>query len=392
MNRNSTRNTGLALLGLLALVVYILACTSFSPDDKQVLYPAFDANGALGLAVYDRETRQSEMLFVPAFYRGNHTNAERCIVRGRWLPDGHHIAVAWAGTEDDPDAQLHLAVMPTGGSGTLKVFSIGAIKEPRLALTQPLALVGDNLLVMVEEKEVLRLNLRTGTAVRYEFPEIKGDLALYPSPESEAVYYIQGGKGHENAVFGRLDTDRFALTPMATITNQIADGSFFAFDRHGSRVAFVETSASNKVELVVLKNGAPELRKPLPFTDHDVNFGNAVFAGSGDVCYASFRRQSQTNQADLGLMEIPLHASGNVREVVLVHRLPGTDDAQALYFQVGLSHDGKTAALASTLLALEKEQPDLGPMQCALFLVDLSSPDWKVTSVPIPLPARPAGK
>ncbi len=388
MNRNSTRNTGLALLGLLALVVYILACTSFSPDDKQVLYPALDANGAMGLAVYDRETQRSEMLFVPAFYRGEQTNVERCILRGRWLPDGRHIVAAWMRTESNADDQLHLALFPTRGSGTLKLFTLADLKEPQLALTQPLALAGDNVLVMAKEKKLLQLNLKSGTVVWHEFPEVKGDLALYPSAESEALYYVQDEPDHQKAVFGRLDPERFTLTPMATITNQLADGSFFAFNRYGSRLAFVEKSTSTNLDVVVLKNGAPELRKPLPLAEQEVTFGNAMFAASGDVLLASFRRQSQTNQADFGLMEIPLHVSGKVREVSLVRGIPSTDTEQALYFQAGLSHDGKTAAVASTLLAIEKEQTDLKPEQCGLFLVDLSSPNRKVTSVPIPLPPR----
>ena len=58
MKNPKTRNTALALVGLLALSIYILACTSFSPDDTKVLYPAFDApSGAIGMAVYDREAR-----------------------------------------------------------------------------------------------------------------------------------------------------------------------------------------------------------------------------------------------------------------------------------------------------------------------------------------------
>ena len=74
---NQKRNAALALVGLLALTIYILACTSFSPDDTKVLYPSFDqATGAIGMAVYDREARTSETLFVPVAYDGSITNAE----------------------------------------------------------------------------------------------------------------------------------------------------------------------------------------------------------------------------------------------------------------------------------------------------------------------------
>ena len=60
MKTISSRDTALALLGMLSLAVYILACTSFSPNDRQVLYPAFDESGAVALASRSsRSTRTS---------------------------------------------------------------------------------------------------------------------------------------------------------------------------------------------------------------------------------------------------------------------------------------------------------------------------------------------
>ena len=66
MKNNTSRNALLAMIALGALTLYILACTSFSPDDTKVLYPAFDDSGAIGMAVYDREARRSEMLLCPS--------------------------------------------------------------------------------------------------------------------------------------------------------------------------------------------------------------------------------------------------------------------------------------------------------------------------------------
>ena len=64
MNSRKTHNTLLALTGLAALFVCILACTSFSPDDKKILYSTFDPKSrAMGVAVYDRASRDSRLLF-----------------------------------------------------------------------------------------------------------------------------------------------------------------------------------------------------------------------------------------------------------------------------------------------------------------------------------------
>ena len=54
--------------------------------------------------------------------------------------------------------------------------------------------------------------------------------------------------------------------------------------------------------------------------------------------------------------------------------------------QAAISHDGKTAAIASTYLACSEKE--FKAADCALFIVDLSNPKWKVTKVPIPMPAR----
>ena len=99
MNQQTKRNAALAFVGLLALSIYILACTSFSPDDKKVLYPSFDAaSGAIGMAVYDRETRTSEMVFVPVAYanRGKQRRGRpHGILRAQWLANGRDIVIAY---------------------------------------------------------------------------------------------------------------------------------------------------------------------------------------------------------------------------------------------------------------------------------------------------------
>ena len=59
-----------------------------------------------------------------------------------------------------------------------------------------------------------------------------------------------------------------------------------------------------------------------------------------------------------------------------------------------ISADGKTLAVESLWLAYSK--PPIRAEDCALFLVDISKPQHKVTKVPIPLPPKdrpsPLGK
>jgi hypothetical protein len=85
------------------------------------------------------------------------------------------------------------------------------------------------------------------------------------------------------------------------------------------------------------------------------------------------------------LVEIPL-SDAPVRQVTLLSTAESGDDANALLFQAGISHDGATAAAASTYLACQIKE--LKPEDCALFLVDLKDPELKAAKVPIPMPPR----
>lgn len=382
MKTQKTRNTVLALVGLVALTLYILACTSFSPDDTKVLYPALDEkSGAIGMAVYDRETRRSEMLFLPMAYDNGLTNpvAPR-LLRGQWFPDGRRILVGWAGGKNE-DEGLNLAVIPWGVRSPVKVFRVPGIKDAAELFTVPLCLVGDQVLFMASEKEVGRVNLQTGATAIHEFADASQKVALYPAPDGAGVFYVEQGGG---LVFGRLDPQNFNRTPLTVITNEPADKTFFAYGKDGKVVAFAEKS-DDGVRLVVWREGKLIFTRPLGATTDERAFGNAGFSPQGDLLWATFRKPSGTNRVAYGLMEIPL-SDGRIRETVLIAEAPSGDDFYALYFQAGLAHDGKTAAVASTYLACATEE--FKPADCALFLVDLNDPKRKVTKVPIPLPAN----
>ena len=173
-----------------------------------------------------------------------------------------------------------------------------------------------------------------------------------------------------------------------TLTNNLADRSFFAYDQEGKRVAFVETN-DNTNRLVVLSEGKVVFTRSLGEKADAPNFSSAALSPKGDTLWAAFQRNSPTNATVYGLMEIPL-GDAPLREIKLLETEHASDDMMSLYFQVALSHDGKTAALASTYLAFDEEK--FAAESCALFLVDLGSSERKVTKVPIPLPSRPLAK
>jgi len=384
------------LVGLLALCVYILACTSFSPDDTKVLYPAFDGpSGAVGVAVYDREKGSSEMAFVPTMIGDNDANentAKPALMRPQWMADGQRFLISWGG-DNAPDG-LTLAVMPWNARGPLRLFNFGKIEEHTLA--SPLCVAGDRVFLIESDNRILRLNVKTGEILRRDVGSGKpGDsklvlpktkITLLPDPNDQGVFYLEAHGEGTKTVFGRLNPDDLALSPLASFTNDLAEDSFFACDPE--RCAFLE-KAQPLPQLVVLEDGRPVFRRPIGAKGEELNFASAVFSKRGDSLLAGFRRKRDGQPgASYGLMEIPLNDQP-VRETVLISTSAAGDSGEAAFFEFGISHDGKTAAAASTYLACGDKDFKAG--DCALFFIDLSDSNRKVTKVPIPLPKqRPA--
>jgi hypothetical protein len=110
------------------------------------------------------------------------------------------------------------------------------------------------------------------------------------------------------------------------------------------------------------------------------------FSPKGDLLYASFKSTAEGHtNTDYGFLEIPLEGS-SIRKTVLIDGAPPDDKDNLEAFQIDLSHDGKTMAVES--LWLNYVETPLKAEDCALFLVDLSKPQHKVTKVPIPLPPK----
>lgn len=385
---NAKRNAALALVGLLALTIYILACTSFSPDDTKVLYPAFDQpSGAIAMAVYDRETRTSEMLFVPVVYETNDAKLEvaPALLRAQWLANGRDIVLASVPPRDNDKSGLDVAVIPWGARKPIRLFQVPGLKDAGQAFAVPLCLAGERVFFAASPKSIVRLDLRSGALAFHEFPEAKGELAFYPAPDGTCVYYFGADDpAGEQTTFGRLNPNDFALTPLMVISNSVSQPTALAYDPEGKVVALL-TGGEGKAALQIWREGKVAFSREVATPGHKLTFGNILLATSGKALWASFQQANGTNSMSYGLMEIPFSEAPTHQEL-LIKDAPVQDEPSADYFQVAVSHDGKAAALSSAYLAL-MERP-IKPSDCALFLVDVSQPSWKVTKVPIPVPAK----
>jgi hypothetical protein len=385
---NKRRNAALAFVGLLALSIYILACTSFSPDDTKVLYPSFDAaSGGMGVAVYDREARTSEMLFVPVSYDTSETNAviAPSILRAQWLANGRDVVIAYSAPKDDNKDSLAVAVVPWGARKPIHTFRVPEIKDMAESFMVPLCVAGERMFFRAENKGASRLDLRSGTLTGHEFEDVKGELSFYPAPDGAGVFYIEEDKPSDgNTTFGRLNPNDFSRTPLMVISNRPKDMTAIAYDPEGKTVVLL-ASGETEAQVEVWRDSKPVFSRAVDIHGKKRMFGNAVLAANGKAVRAAFQEATSSNAMAYGLMEIPFSLAPT-REVLLIKDAPALDESSAYYFQAAISHDGKTAAVSSGYLAL-MEKP-IKASDCALFFVDLSDPGWKVTKVPIQLPAK----
>ena len=389
------RNAALASVGLLALSIYVMACNSspsFSPDDTKVLYPAFDpVTGVIGMSVYDREAGSSEMLFLLAGYdHGSQTNTPPCpaLLRGQWLPSGKDVVIAYVGPGgNNKEGAITLSVIPWAGRKPVKTLlsECDTEKAGEFFMTSPLCVAGERLFYRGGPNQLVRIDLRTFARTEHEFEDAQGDMVIYPAPDGRGVFYLeQQTDPKEQTVFGWLDPETFSRTPLMTTTNRLRDETRIAYDRQGRTLAYLEAD-DGIANLTVWRDSQVAFSRLVDTQSEKLAFGNAILTASGKSVLATFARANGTNATSYGLMEIPF-SEAPAREVTFIQEAPANGEDSVGYFQAALSHDGKTVAIASTYLGADDK--GLKPEDCALFLVELSNPDWTVTKVPIPMPAR----
>jgi hypothetical protein len=276
-------------------------------------------------------------------------------------------------------------LIPWAARKPIRVFRVPTIKDPGPFFMVPLCVVGEQVFLPTSSNGVARLDLRTGALTGHEFDDTKGEISLYPTPDGAGILYFESREQPEQeTTLGRLNPNDFSRTPLMVITNEVHDASVIAYDKAGRILAFL--GGGDKTNgLLVLRDGRPIFARSLDTHGEKRYFGNALLAADGKALWATFEQTKGTNGMSYGLMEIPF-SEAPPRELTLINEAPVEDETSAYYFQAAISHDGKTAAIASTYLACTEEE--FKPADCALFLVDLSDPKWKVTKVPVPLPAK----
>jgi hypothetical protein len=236
---------------------------------------------------------------------------------------------------------------------------------------------------LVCASSIRRLDLESGEVRTQRFErEMEFVMAWF----GDRIYYLGKFKSSSLYEIGTLTTDTLALVPFLTLDGaDVGKLSFFAAaSRDGSRIALVSKKAAGPgtgEETRLLIYSAQSLERTILIgSEREIDLGNPEWSPDGRLIYASYCRKLKGNKCtELGILEVSTTGQP-MREVPLL-RCQECESGFQMYFQVALSPDGKTAAAYSTYLEI---QDGIADTDRALYLVDLESPDRKVTKVPIP--------
>jgi hypothetical protein len=251
-----------------------------------------------------------------------------------------------------------------------------------------------------EKEQIRRVDLDSGAE---QTSKVAGGPLLVGG--RDRIYYARSlpdeGATEDRVEFGTVDATTLALTPMFQTTDAPGgDAPFFAVSRDGTRVAILGGKESAPEILVFEPAGStspPPRRLPLATEADRIRAGEFQWSRDGATLYCTYRKTLADDQYQFGVLEVPTSGRA-IRQIPLFGVTGKVEDSELFAFQVDVSHDGKTLAAASTYLQTppgKKEAQRLKPADLALYLVDLTRSDRRVTKVPIPplpAPAQAADK
>jgi hypothetical protein len=364
-----------------SLLIYVLACaTSFSPDDRQVIYPSFDPqSGASSVTLYDRDTGRTETLLVSSLSKGA-TNQESLLLRAEWMPDGKHILVGQLVADDT----LLLTVLPRGVAEPVRNYTLTDMKDVGASLQFPFAIAGHQLFLNLDKADPTRVDLMTGAIIAGQ-SNLNAVLVL-PMPGGKQLIGLLPNPTNENIVsVGTYDPETRHFQHIRTLPEVAGDCPLPYFNpASGQTLRLIKTNS--QIRLQVFQEDKLTLERPLELPGGHVQASQLPdVSPNGRTAYlaACVVTETKTNST-YGLLEVPL-TDAPLRFTPLF-QANVSDDGDLLLAQPALAHDGRTWAICSSYIY--QQNASLRPEDCALFLVDVSKAKRPVTKVPVPVPPQ----
>lgn len=371
----------LGILGLTALILYILACLpsqpSWSPDGSKVLFPYYDSDTEQwGLALYDARTGTTRSIWLEKPSSGRYREEEMPSVQ--WTRDGTQAIVSSELRDSDNTVTLQVLVLPVGSRKPVRRFLLPKMEKDAFLSVFP-EVAGH--LYISSKKRLTRLNLRTG---QVDVRESDCDLALAGAGDS--IFYIcTSGVGEtEGYDFGRVNTEDLSLQPLFKVDGIKGLNGFLAPEPRGARLAVVG-QGQDKDFLLLMSTGLERVL-PLEVPAQQYKLGNLEWSLDGKTIFvAVLIATGEEEVTQYSIAEVPV-AGGPARLVPIAKVLGSIGDGDEFFFQIALSPDGTRIAASTAHL----DDDDVGAQDRALYLVNLRDPKRRVTKIPVPRAAQTA--
>jgi len=378
MNRERVLHIVLAVIGIGALTAYLVACRpSWSPDGSKVLFPYLDPGAKqAGIALYDKNTGKTSSIFSKPAAVGSQAEPFAW-PWAQWDRKGERAIVVWTEGKDKPD-ELHVHVLRIGAEKPDRTFVLPGVDGvfPGLFLPET-----EGSLFAAGDAALIRMDLETG-AVERRKPEGTGGIVLVG--HGDQIHYCAELAGSKREYqIGTLDAKKLSLRPAIKLRKEDVGeiSPLMAVAKDGSAIA-ISAKKEPKYLLLVLTGDKLQKSIPLELSSETHVLGNLEWAADGKTVYAALAaRVKDQKRFQLGVAEVTVD-TGAMRVTPLLRIGSENMDSEVLplLFQISLSPDGKTVAAAATCLTGQFEDEK----DRALYLVDLTTPERKVTKIPPP--------
>jgi hypothetical protein len=362
------RSAALGVIGLAALAAYALACrASFSPDGKRLLFPSYDEEAkTYCVALYDLEKGTAR-----PFFTATGAGDDGPLYAMRWTPDGKSAVIAWSREKDEC---VRVVRMPLEPGIPARFYTVPSGKEQGDAAAMLMAPPAHSKGRLIFTGGT-RLDLATGEVSEKQMPE-----TMFVEHGGEVFFLREDRADGGKRVFamGKISEEEKVLLELKEEEHGELTGHM-AVSPDGSRFA-AGVRRSGDAGLLVIRGGAVEKTIVLG-PRAEIEPGNLAWSAATGAVHAAFAKKVEGKGVELGVLEVSLDGSPP-RKTVLVSSSDADAEEQLLLFQIALSPDGKTLAVASTYVEDAREEDR------ALFLMDLSSAERKVKKVPIAAPRK----